>query len=139
MILDEIKPFIVPDSVRLHPTDIRTRDLLVRSTLTEKAEKQALSYVDFINVQSNFRRFFKSDINSGMTSLGSLRVPKSLSDVEPVMACKLGSKLCVNYQDSAFIPLEIDTNVGKSLYREDYFNCSDIKIILNDYFANLRF
>lgn len=138
-LLDELKPFIIPDSVRLHPTDIRTKDLLVRSSLSEKAEKEAYSYVDLVNLMSNFRRFFKSDINDRMFSLGSQRVPKSLADVEAIMACKLNGNLTINYQDTAFIPVELIAAVGKDLYREDYFNCSDIKILLSDYFANMRF
>lgn len=138
-LLDELKPFIIPDSVRLHPTDIRTRDLLVRSSIDKGSKKRAYSYIELINLMSNFRRFFKSDINDKMFSLGSQRVPKSLSDVESIMTCKVNGKLSVNYQDAAFIPLELVAAVGKDLYRDDYFNCSDIKLLLADYFANMRF
>lgn len=135
-VIDEFKAFLLCESVRLHPTDIKTKDLLVRPKVQSGKD---LSYIDFINAQSNFRRFFKSDINSGTFTLSSVRVPKSLADVEAVMAIRTTNGLKMNYQETPFIPVELDVNVGRTLYRDDYFNCFDERIIAGDYFANMKF
>jgi hypothetical protein len=146
LIADEWKDFIVPESVRLDPTDLKTSNLLLRNdwvtpaNVGEKNVKyvESLSdfdpdaYMHFINDQSTIRSYFKSDLNSNITNLAVLRANKSLSDVIPIIAVKIkeGELKCRSL-DEPYIPLQLVSGLD-CLFRTDYFN-TPIKTLFSDY------
>jgi hypothetical protein len=143
MVMNEISDCILPDSIRVHPTDVRSKDLMVRPKLSKKLEAVKPSYNDFMNIQSVIRGWLKLDVNSGMTALSSLKAPKSISDVEErisfVSRVENGEVLNYRYGDQPFVPIIVSRDYCKAVYREDYFNSTDLDVVLDDYFANFKF
>lgn len=136
VILDEFKDLILPQSVRLDPTDLKTNDLLIKGKA--RPSDNVSDYVEFLNDQLAFRSLFKKDLSSGTTTFANLFVHKSLFDTLPI-ACfiKDGSDNEVRSLDDPFIPVPLKVEVS-CLFREDYLN-STIDYVINDYFSKKMF
>lgn len=138
VIADEWKDFIIPESVRLDPTDLKTNNLVVRPSkedLNVSAEKEILSdYIDnlkkgftpeiyytFINDQLRVRSYFKTDLTNNTTNLATLRANKCLMDIIPIMAVKDGDGFKCRSLDEPYIPVELCSSLN-CLFRSDYYN-----------------
>lgn len=134
MVLNEFKDWVFPLSIRYNPSNIRTEDLLVRN----EVKGFRFNYDRYVRACDNFRRFYKSDVQSNKTTLDSLRQHKSLAEVidkitiEKVIRGK--KQLAVDYMNSAFIPIPIKESVS-CLFRNDYFNES-AECVIKDYINN---
>lgn len=140
VILNEFKDLIIPRSVRYNPSDLRTKDLIKRVNKPNGYSK--LNYSEFILAQVNFRRLFKKDINSNVTTLATIKVNKSLNEVMPYV-CKLSSssnggvkEYLVRYDSAPFIPLFINGSV-LDVFEENYWNAS-IKDTIRNYVLGLN-
>jgi hypothetical protein len=134
MVLNEFKDWVFPLSIRYNPSNIRTEDLLVRN----EVKSFKFNYDRYVRACDNFRRFYKSDVQSNKTTLDSLRQHKSLAEViDKITIDKVirGKKqLAVDYMNSAFIPIPIKESVS-CLFRNDYFNES-AECVIKDYINN---
>lgn len=139
IILNEFKDLIIPRSVRYNPSDLRTKDLLKRSGKPNGYSK--LNYSEFIFAQINFRRLFKKDISSNITTLASIKVNKSLTEVMPYVGKVTTSnggikEFVVKYDSAPFIPLFINGSV-LDVFEENYWNAS-IKDAIRNYVLGLN-
>lgn len=136
MIIEELKDLILPQSVRLDPTDLKTNDLLIKGK--SKVGANVADYVEFLNDQLSFRSLFKKDLSSGTTTLANLFVHKSLFDVLPIAYFdKKGVENKVRSLDDPFIPVQLKSEIS-CLFREDYLN-STAEFVINDYFSKKMF
>lgn len=133
-IIQELSSLVYPAAVRLNASDLRCKDLLDRTNLKVKEEtEKKLSYEEFIRLQNNFRRFFKSDISERTVTLGSLRTVKNFSEVLPHITLQPenvgGTKvLKVHYQNEAFIPIPV-TNRVSAFFEKEYWNATAATVI----------
>lgn len=153
VILNEFIPFVIPTSVRYFNGDQKSMDLLVRDSVdiffNEDGKGSVplslvLNYNTFLNAQIYFRGIFKENISSNITTLDSLKVTKSLSDVINIAAFISGTKdeegndeILVKYESEPFIPVILNLSAF-NLFRNDYVN-ADIEVILIDYFNRVRY
>lgn len=149
VIADEWKDLILPESVRMDPTDLKTNNLLIKGSALVSSDIQ--DYSDFLDLQMKFRGLFKKDLKDNTTTLDQLFVPKSLYDVLPIAAMwdEDDEKIIVNEDDSErvlldvrsiddpFIPVRLDARL-KCLFRRDYLNTTSKQVIM-DYFSKVRF
>lgn len=129
-ILEEFAPFIPPLTVRYVPSLYWATDLLKRCSVDDSS----LEYEEFVRLQNHIRRWFKKDAQSGLVSLASIKVHKSLNDVLPLVVYK-GK---VSYDDKAFVPLEIYDAAMGNLFEADYFNAKADKV-LRQFIAEMKF
>lgn len=129
-VLGEFKDFIYPRTVRTEPSLYWAKDLLPKL----KASDDGLSYEEFIRIQNNIRRWFKKDAKSELVNLDSLKCHKALADVIPHANCK-GK---VIYDETAFIPIPLDSKALLSLYEVEYFN-TDAKKVATQYISEMKF
>lgn len=93
-ILNEFKDFILPRSVRFEPSNLRTRDLLVRSEVELNDDGEVVSPIiiksnpkfrfvmkDYMKKIDDFRRHFKRDAKSDFIYLSELKKHVSFQDV----------------------------------------------------------
>lgn len=141
IIAEEWKDFFIPESVRLDPTDLKTRDLLVKTNTPVESYNVNL-YVNWMDLQLKFRSFYKDDLGSRTTTLAVVRQPKSFFDILPICtvlpanwlpADEDGEVLTVRSIDDPFIPVQINDDI-KCLFRSDYWNTSVERVSL-DYCA----
>lgn len=133
-IMEEFKDFISPASIRLSPDVWFTQDLVERY---QPGVMEPKSYDNFINSQANIRRIFKSDLNSRMVTLESLRKKVSLVDALP----KVSVKGKVQDGDGkGFVPYYLKTDVVTPLYSnvDAVYNCNEMDCIA-DFIRNLNF
>lgn len=138
MVPKEFESFILPESVRLDPSDLRTNNLLEQ--LGSISSNDINSYMRWIDYCLIFRSFFKKDCSENMVSLSSLRVPKSFADVLPI-ATFSNSKNDDNQNaenslrslDEPFIPIRLKHEI-RDLFRSDYFN-SNVYQQVSDFMA----
>lgn len=131
-IIQELSSLIYPAAVRLNASDLRCANLLERKNLKVQDEEK-LSYSEFIRLQNNFRRFFKSDISERTVTLGSLRSVKNFSEVLPHITIQPenvgGAKvLRVHYQNEAFIPIPV-TNRVSVFFEKEYWNATAATVV----------
>jgi hypothetical protein len=141
MILNEFAPWILPRSVRFDPSNISTKDLLVRPVIDDFK----FNYEEYVLACNNIRRCFKSDISGNVTNLDSLRIHKSLNDVMPYITIEMKDVphddefpvYGVRYMNTSFIPIEVDSSL-ECLFRNDYFN-AEANILIADYINYMNF
>lgn len=129
-VLGEFKDFIYPRTVRIEPSLYWANDLLPKL----KASDDGLTYEEFVRIQNNVRRWFKKDAKSELVNLDSLKCHKALADVIPHANCK-GK---VIYDETAFIPIPLDSKALLSLYEVEYFN-TDAKKVAMQYISEMKF
>lgn len=130
-VLGELKDFVVPESVRVYPNDLRCENLIVKSNRKEASVK----FMDYINAISKIRSLHRLGSNDNVVSLKSLKQPKSLSEVIDKACLVEGDELYVNYSGTDFVPIELNNNVLE-LFKKYWFNF-DADIIMNNLAANL--
>lgn len=135
VIANEWKDFILPEAVRLDPTDLKTANLLDKKEGKRKFGPE--DYLKFINNQLRFRSWFKRDLSDGVTNLATLRSAKSLYDVIPVMMVNIEGENMIRSLDDPFIPIKLKSEVG-CLFRTDYYN-TKLDQIISDYFSKASF
>lgn len=133
-IMEEFKDFVSPASIRLSPDVWFTQDLVERY---QPGVMKFMRYDEFINAQANIRRIFKSDLNSRMVTLESLRKKVSLADALPKVSIK------GKVQDSdgrGFVPYYLSTDVVTPLYSnvDAVYNCNEMDCIA-DFIRNVNF
>lgn len=128
IIANEWKDFFIPSSVRLDPTDLKTRNLLETSVARVKDAEDVGLYVDWTNLQLQFRSWYKLDLSANVTTLDAVRQPKSLFDVLPI--CTIGGEKddddefapsSVRSLDEPFVPVRLKSDIAV-LFRSDYWN-----------------
>lgn len=138
VIANEWKDFFLPSSVRLDPTDLKTKNLLNTSVARVKDAEDVGLYVDWTNLQLQFRSWYKSDLSSNVTTLDTVRQPKSLFDVLPI--CTIGDESDDNSEealpsvrslDEPFIPVRLKSEISV-LFRSDYWNMN-VRGVVVDY------
>lgn len=129
VILNEFKDFILPRSIRFDPSDLRTKNLLVYAKRDSKFKFDMNGYFYHI---TNFRRYFKKDINSDFTSLDALKKHISFNEALSYMYCvtKDGERY-IKRGSLAFIPIRL-TNNFDDLF-EDYYFDSNYKPCVLEY------
>lgn len=130
-VLGELKDFVIPESVRVYPNDLRCENLIVKS----KRKETSVKFMDYINAISKIRSLHRLGSNDNVVSLKSLKQPKSLSEVIDKACLVEGEELYVNYSGTDFVPIELNNNVLE-LFKEYWFNF-DADIIMNNLAANL--
>lgn len=139
-VISEIASLVYPSAVRLNVSDLRYNDLIVRNDF-KTVDESKLSYAEFIRLQNDFRRYFKSDINERTVTLESLRSPKNLSEVLPYIALLTkeadGKKeYSVHYQNEAFIPLPLSDGIS-ALFSGQYWNAS-VETVVEHYVRDMK-
>lgn len=133
IVADEWKDYFIPESVRLDPTDLKTKDLLVRKTSNVSNDIQ--KYSRWLDLQIRVRTWYKTDLSKNTTSLNNIRTKKALFDVLPIMCVTKKDtdidELSVHSIDEPFVPIRLDSGM-RNLYRSDYWNTS-VSQILTDY------
>lgn len=108
----EFKDFIIPNSVRLVAGDRRYPNIVLRDsdptgTVIFESENDSITfkynYLEWMNLITQFRGFFKKDLSSDMISLSELRLNKSISDISDIVVVNNE----VKYEGVDFIPLRI--------------------------------
>jgi hypothetical protein len=134
IVIKEFVPFLIPDSVRLNPSDKRTVDLLVRD---KDVDINNPNLTEWIDVQAFFRKVFRKDLSQDTTTLDSIRVAKSFSDILPIMSVEFDKKCNVNYNGSPYVPVDINPCV-RSFFKDSYFNATSSDVV-KDYLASVVF
>jgi len=154
---NELSFLIYPASVRFDPNNLLTKNILVKpkykvtgytkddnkSTYKGTDKEVDLKNYNLIDWNSDcaaFRSIFKKDLNSELTSIGSLRKRVSLFDISNRLGYIDDDS---NYKVSMLTndlnwPIFIDKDVAKSMFKDYWFN-STISEFCNQYAKNLRF
>lgn len=149
--VDEIKVphefsfLISPKSVRVNPIDLQTKDVGIKFSINvPKSLGMVVSYNDYMEAISNFRRHFKKDGMSDLDELSTLRQSKALFDVlGRASFIKARSseydllKSKVHYFDSHIWPIFINEEVD-CLFKETYCN-ANFRDVFEDFMLNIDF
>lgn len=105
---NEFADFIIPKSVKLEPGVRQSTDVLVREARDKEFSGSLEGWVDLI---VRWRQYFKKDILSDVTSLASIKVDKSITDVlnKSRFLAKEGKEVVeyVRYDSTPFIPITL--------------------------------
>jgi hypothetical protein len=136
-ILNEFVSFIYPNSIRYESGNRFYSDLLVREKTNFKPK-----YVEYHNLITRFRGFYKKDALSDVVPLQSLKVDKSFEEVRAyasVLSTADGDdkKDLVRYVDKPFIPIPIKGFINL-VDKDIYFN-SDKDTVIEDFIVDIYF
>lgn len=129
-VLNEFEWTLIPRLSRLDVGNYWTTSLLIYEDRVEES-KSIAEYNMLIN---HWRRFFKRDATSDITTLGNVKKSVNLSEILPKICC--GKR--VTYEDKAFSPIKIDAKCVKGLFQQEYFNTS-AQFVLERFISELSF
>jgi hypothetical protein len=129
MLPEEIKDFFIPNSVRVDPSDRRSKDVLIRA----KYKPDAPNYNVYLEAISYIRGIVKRTWNEGLVSLESVRKDVSINDIFSRVAVKdskflyntesydaVEEGIFANYDGSPYVSIAISN--GIDTYTSSYWN-----------------
>lgn len=131
-IINELVPFIIPNSVRYDGGNYLFKDLLVRTSYNWVEDNMSLE--EFMILQTKFRNLFKKDAQSEITTLKSIKADKSYEEVRNIA---YDGEFC-EMTDGAFMPLCLMKGCLK-YFRISNYDRNDVELVLKTYFSNLTF
>lgn len=131
-VLNEIKDFIIPNSVRYDPSDRAWTDLLLNRIAEKEIDVKSLSYQGYIESMILFRSLFKMTISEDFCYLSDIKKDLSLADV---IAKSVRDEKCI-YNSTPFIPLYIKgvVELDDSAIHYNYF----IDDMISDYMLSIN-
>lgn len=128
-IKNQFKDLILPKSIRLNPSDRKTKNL---TKYCNPLGLHNLSLLGWINLLDNIARITKESGSDDCTTIGSLRSDKSFNECID----RLIYKGKVRYDGTAFMPLYMDESAA-AMMESDYFD-TKADTIVQHYVANLK-
>ena len=133
-VIKEIAPYIYPTEIRWDASDDRCVNLIDSSTRTISVLPDTINH--FIQLEAEFRGFFKLSMNENTVSLDSIKQVVSIKDVEDRLAVKIDSEWKMVSTDNPLIPYPVKHY--SAMFEKSHFNDS-VKSVVKDYSLNLRF
>lgn len=133
-IIKEIAPYIYPTEIRWDASDDRCINLIDDSLKKTFTLPDTINH--FIQLQAEFRGFFKLSMNENTVSLDSIKEVVSIKDVEDRLAVKIDSEWKTVSTDNPLIPYPVKHY--DMMFEKSHFNDS-VRSVVKDYSLNLRF
>lgn len=128
----EFEDFIIPAAVRFDPTDLRSKNLVLK----DKEMAAPMSYLEYVNLCDTFRGYFKKDASNDMVSLTDLKKSQTLSSIIDRASNVVNDEYSVNYGTQVYYPIRLQ-NITL-LYEDRHFNATESDL-MSDYLSNFRF
>lgn len=139
-VINEFKDFVRPKSVKLDASSPHCVEMLTMIHCN-----QVLNYHDWVNLQAEFRGWFKSDLAQNITKISDLKKCVSWSEIRHMASYVVlveenddpkdtDIQIITKSGDSPFYPIRLNCDMFK-YFRSRYFDCLESEEI-EDYLDN---